>query len=502
MGNVIASNAANDTINVINTINTDVFQNSYTTLTQQQIIDIQSSGDININNSTLNLSQYANLNTSTLSTSYTSGSVFNQLSQSATQTAETINQSFNLNPGTTESQNVANLTSNVANVVNNSYTQNCAASIIQAQSINLNTINGGNVNVSNTIINLNEASTAYNDCVQKVIGNTDLSTQISQQVSQSAKSTVQNTWGSLLLIIILVMICLGFFLFAGIIKIIIVVLLCVGIYFLIAFLAKLWPFAKYGGTPSDLITTFAITSSVYASNTSAPTVGVPLASCPTSNATDGTQYQCVNYISTPTIIFTYDAHNISNIKTVSLMRDGVFISQKTTNTGTITVPSANGNHNYLIQIKENGIYGKTYNSYIIKTYETGPATLTIVSPTPGSTTSGGTLVNCSSCTNVKGTNGGGFVATVSFLTTPTTTYQVYTKIVSQSVNSGCSNTVVQDSAKIFITNSGTYTMPYITSCGGNNLNTLPAGSYNITTILLDSSNNTVSQSPSSSFTIV
>jgi hypothetical protein len=82
-------------------------------------------------------SEWASVNVSCAQQVTVSDKIQNDIQAAINQAAKSISQSLNLNPGSTKSKNMTNLTTELSTAITNNFIQNCASQLGQQQSLTI-----------------------------------------------------------------------------------------------------------------------------------------------------------------------------------------------------------------------------------------------------------------------------------------------------------------------------------------------------------------------------
>lgn len=247
--------------------------------------------DVNIDQFSLN-----QINASCMESGSTTSNINAQISQAASQLASAVNQSLDLNPGSTEAENIASNIINLMMSVQNTVQNQCFLNTVQQQSVNIFTCGHEKFNGIN--INQESYNQAITNCVFSNSSVTSLQSALEQSITQSAKATVENSLGLLLTVIIIVVILfllISFEAATWIIILVLILIIAASIYLIVAKIKGWWPFINHT-TPLVTLntkgtTTITKTTEIISANN--PTLSYGL------NSTGG-NYQFTFTFDTPT----------------------------------------------------------------------------------------------------------------------------------------------------------------------------------------------------------
>lgn len=250
MGNVEAKNILENTIDQSLVILNQTTQQCETPLIQS--IGVNISGCSNVILSDFTLRQTGEFNIECATAASSTNEIESTISTQFTQASEAINQSLNLNPGSTSAENITSLMQKLSTSITSTYSQECIASTIQTQQVNVTNCtgpDGGTVRLER--FNFEQISKGTATCTQETDAVSSIKSQVENIIDQSAKAELQNALGPILIIIVLVIIVIIIFYTQGASMIIYVVLFAVviiGGYFGLAYLFSWWPFNE---SPTD-----------------------------------------------------------------------------------------------------------------------------------------------------------------------------------------------------------------------------------------------------------
>ena len=255
MGNTLAQNIVNDSVNVLVQVVNQTTQNCEIQGIQSQVIQV--CGNVGTGSgSTLNAggtqTEVFNVSIACAQDAQFQNTISQSLQEQVTQLAKSISQSLDFNPGSTESNNVLNLTTNLATVIQNTYVQNCIANPVQQQGYGVcNNTNFGNIIVSPT---QGEFFTGTLNCVQTSAAVNNVKQTFIQQISQTAEATVESFLGPLLFILIICLLIFCVFTFGGAKaflnwKFLLLIVVLIAIFIAIAAWRGWWPFKRRNTNP-------------------------------------------------------------------------------------------------------------------------------------------------------------------------------------------------------------------------------------------------------------
>lgn len=341
MGNAYASNTVNDTIDELNESIFSATQSCNQTLQQLEELDIKNIHDFDFKG--INFSEVGSTSMSCVADSTTQNNIQASMNTQIQQISKAVNQSLNLNPGSTEAQNNLKLLTQLKDVVYNSFVENCSAAITQSEIITIT----DSANVDFGLINFSEAASNVLSCTQKSQAVSDMKTQITQQISQTATATVQSFLGQIFLILLMVVVIIGMIEFGSVIKIIVIIVVLVGLYFLLAWIFGWAPFKR---TPPN-VTVSAI-----------PQGGVQPGAPPPHLPNGMTAYVKGSLPTiTASLVSGLAPADFTRFELVDLAQGGQVLEQMTTNPATFDPNTAGlnpGRHNLIVRAvdKKNQTY--------------------------------------------------------------------------------------------------------------------------------------------------
>lgn len=265
MGNTLATNTVNQAIqNSLNIFN-QASQNCNGNVKQQIDITLDACGDVTLKN--WDLTQNSSLKVNCVQNANITSEQKMSITDQFVQTAKSISQSVDFNPGTTEANNLVAICMNLAENISNVVSQKCDLSNNQVVNFNVNAGGvttgciapnskgtnrqyGGNIDIVGYMIN--QASDAQLNCATTQTSVASQVSQIKTMISQKATATVENALWPLVILVIGVAFAIAYlFSRPGVIKWIILgiigILVLLLIYFIVAYFIKLWPFKNRGG---------------------------------------------------------------------------------------------------------------------------------------------------------------------------------------------------------------------------------------------------------------
>jgi len=191
MGSALSKNVAQTATNSMNNVAVQTGQTCVSTVINTLNVSGNTcGGDLNVGGT-----QTSNSNIGNCTTNSTNNiNVSNAVQEQASQTAQSINQMFNLS-GTTEADNVFNATFNLANNIAVAYNQTCISNAINEVNVTNNTV-GGNCN-----IDPDQVSTATLNCLQNNSTVIEAQNNLQITIDQAAKTKVQNFFAFLAFIV-------------------------------------------------------------------------------------------------------------------------------------------------------------------------------------------------------------------------------------------------------------------------------------------------------------
>lgn len=208
MTNTIASNTVNQSMNVMNNVITSTSNQCSTTINTGVYNIVLGGNSVNCN-----VDQDSNVTVSTdmscVASTTVQNDILNNLTQSAMQQAEAINQQFGL-LSFSEAINVTNGYLSLANNMNTAFYNSCVTEITSNE---VNVVScGGSTNFN---VDLDYDNTIKNtqNCIFNNSSVTTTSNNITQSVAQSAKAVIQNYLAGIIFAIALVIVGAGIVLF-------------------------------------------------------------------------------------------------------------------------------------------------------------------------------------------------------------------------------------------------------------------------------------------------
>jgi hypothetical protein len=268
MGNTVAKNSAteivNQSIGEMQSVTNQCF--ATTSLSNEINLVAQNGGTINIGQFNCNQNQYYYLNATCVASSNISSSISSNISQLASQRAQAVSQNVDLNPGSTEAQNLTEAIANSTLAIQNSVYNGCVQAAMAQNLANVvATGPSSSIVVGQLFCSQDAFNQSVSDCVFSSSETASAIENISQSITQAASATVQNAllWVALAIIAIV----LFFFLITieGLTVLlwifIILFILLLG-YLIFAYFKSWWPFHKAGSAPgAGLLTNNVIVKS-------------------------------------------------------------------------------------------------------------------------------------------------------------------------------------------------------------------------------------------------
>ena len=247
MGNTYARNLVKESAKVMTSIANSATSTCSPQLDQGIMIAINNNKDVNINFGTVETDNTANINIACVQNVNFSNSVTTQLKQAADQMAKAITQQFDLNPGTTEADNVSDLESSIQTSITNIITLNCIPSISQVQGFDFSNNQYSNLNIGS--LDLRQNTDAVISCVQNAAVENSVNILDYQTVVQHATAEVQSFLTGLIVLLIVILIIIGVIVFAGVKgvtnpKFLIALAVLIVIYVVLAIFLHWWPFRR------------------------------------------------------------------------------------------------------------------------------------------------------------------------------------------------------------------------------------------------------------------
>jgi len=198
MGNVSASNIIDNNVSTMVDVSNSTSQKCVPTTTQEQLLRVVGNcPHSNINISHINFASAATISTSCAQKAVQSAEAKTQVEQVASQMAEAVSQAMTLNPGSTDSKNIMNLSMNVAVAVNNTVAQMVAPAASQSQIVDLT---GCEVNVS--FVDYNAYAKNFAEAVQSSNQVSNAVTALKQAAKQIAKSKQEGMFAWIVAIVV------------------------------------------------------------------------------------------------------------------------------------------------------------------------------------------------------------------------------------------------------------------------------------------------------------
>jgi hypothetical protein len=241
MGNTIATNTINNSIEQMLTSSASVVQDNKAVASQINSIDIKKGCVFSGN---LEQYNYYKVDIKSLQNALISQSTKQKLEATAAQSAETVAQNFDLNPGSKESNNIYNGFKKLSTEIFSNIGQNCFSAIQTVNDFKC----AGTV-TKEAVIKQGAIVDVLIDCTQKAVIKTEAYQDLHDSISQLAKTVVQNALAMILMMIaVILLIIVGGSVFAVsnlLRNVIILATLLLGLVFLDCYLTKLMCSQKY-----------------------------------------------------------------------------------------------------------------------------------------------------------------------------------------------------------------------------------------------------------------
>lgn len=234
-GKTLSTNSVNQSVDVFTNIINEAYQQCTGSNVQSQIVSISGNVGSVINVNNVSFTQSAQTYSMCEQTGSFLTDIQQNISQNSDQVAKAIQSGFSILPGTSEADNIANLTTQIATEISNTYVNDCTFSTNQTQLLNIANNVNSNVNVDN--VTFNQSMEVVNTCISQNSTVTNLSQQIAQAVDQSAKSKSIGILGIIAAVLVLGMIFIA----------LVVILLIPGFGFVLA--------ASGSGSSKEVVTT-------------------------------------------------------------------------------------------------------------------------------------------------------------------------------------------------------------------------------------------------------
>lgn len=245
MGAVSTKNIVDTSITSSIDILNKTIQKCETKLSQYQSINIYQCENVTI--SDVDFSQVGDLDVQCAQNSSSTNDAKQLIETKMAQMATSINQALSLNPNSTTAQNIVSLSQQLSTAIQNEYSQTCIAQVNGTQSINVTCpSSGGTVNINQ--VNFEQFHAQTQNCVQESVSVTTISNEIKTIIDQTATAEVAPliSFGSLVVILLLVFVILFFGFGSKLVTIVIILviisLIVLTIYFVLASIYKWWPF--------------------------------------------------------------------------------------------------------------------------------------------------------------------------------------------------------------------------------------------------------------------
>ncbi len=185
MGASIATNTANEIVNVSTAIVNTYSQSCSSSSTASQILKISGCSGVIVDN--VNQSLYTYISAACLQNDTTQSSIDTTIKQAAKQAAESVTQNFGM-PSLSVSANISNEITNLAYNVSNAYTSNCIESIAATQDISCT--DSKNVIISG--VAQTETAAQISSCILKTSTVNSVKSDLQQLISQTAVAKEEN----------------------------------------------------------------------------------------------------------------------------------------------------------------------------------------------------------------------------------------------------------------------------------------------------------------------
>lgn len=203
MGNSTSTNIVNDTIDsMLETIQTTAISNSGT----QGCSNIVSfTGCSNIHDWNISQECSATMSLSAVQDALNDSEQQAEIEEQVKQTAETIAQNLDLNPGSKESENITNAVMSLYEKVQQSILADCSADSMAQNAA----VCRDSTNVYNIVIKQISDTSAISSCSQIATNTSSQSAELKSLIDQYAKTVVQNAIMGIILAAALAMLCYG-----------------------------------------------------------------------------------------------------------------------------------------------------------------------------------------------------------------------------------------------------------------------------------------------------
>lgn len=204
MGSVLAKNTVDNAVESIMKACNDTAAELNTTAYCDQSLVIEGSSHITLGKvkmKCITIQEGKSLVTSENNTKFD-----NSISETIDQLAKTINQNFNMNPGSTKANNTVKLVTKLGTEISNTFKNICSSRLVSNQMLKIK--DSDHIKAATIDFSTLEKSTL--DCVGESKSVSDAKNVLEQHVSQSAKSTVQNAIFWILLAVAACMLAFGY----------------------------------------------------------------------------------------------------------------------------------------------------------------------------------------------------------------------------------------------------------------------------------------------------
>ena len=184
MGNAYASNVVNNVVEAFFNVMTNITQDCSTQMLASQILQIENSQNVVVNH--VNFQQWFDIDLNCLQSSDTTVDIKNQIDQTIEQLSTAINQSLNLNPGSTTAQNIVNLITKIGYNISQTYLQDCSANLQGVQAIFIRKSS----NILVQYVNFSQTINVMRSCVMNTNSLIALQNQLRQQISQKNRFNI------------------------------------------------------------------------------------------------------------------------------------------------------------------------------------------------------------------------------------------------------------------------------------------------------------------------
>jgi ABC-type multidrug transport system fused ATPase/permease subunit len=244
MGNTLAQNEINSHISSLS----ESVQNSTTScravVNQTNAIVIENVNNVNLSGLNLSSGNYFLFNPKCTGSANQTAVLNNSISQSVSQIATAISQNLDLNPGSTEANQIVNDLIGLKQVATNNIIQQCLVDSVQTNIVDITT--GKNINLHGAIINWNNTTDDISTCIFNQFQSSSLTSQITSDISETATSKVEDSIGLILIVAAIIAAIVFMLWIGGTLEIVLIILIIVAIllviYLIVAKIKKWWPF--------------------------------------------------------------------------------------------------------------------------------------------------------------------------------------------------------------------------------------------------------------------